>query len=118
MLFLLPCVKILASAGTLDLRSPKICVQVKSTDTPVYRIVLDQLGSMMKNFGAEYSLLVSWSGFKSSVLNKTAKKFFEIWLWTHKEIIGKFLRYYDQMDDEIKKLISLKKFRVVSNDDH
>lgn len=55
-------VDILASAGTLGFGSPKICVQVKSTDAPVDRIVLDQLGGVMKNFGAEYGLLVSWSG--------------------------------------------------------
>ena len=75
------------------------------------------LGGVMKNFGAEYGLLVSWSGFKSSVINETAKQFFEIRLWTHKEIIEEFLRYYDQMDDEIKELIPLKKIWVVSNDD-
>lgn len=103
-------VDILASAGTLGFGSPKICVQVKSTDAPVDRIVLDQLGGVMKNFGAEYGLLVSWSGFKSSVINETAKQFFEIRLWTHKEIIEEFLRYYDQMDDEIKELIPLKRF--------
>ena len=73
--------------------------------------------SWAKNFGAEYGLLVSWSGFKSSVINETAKQFFEIRLWTHKEIIEEFLRYYDQMDDEIKELIPLKKIWVVSNDD-
>lgn len=108
-------VDILASAGTLGFGSPKICVQVKSTDAPVDRIVLDQLGGVMKNFGAEYGLLVSWSGFKSSVINETAKQFFEIRLWTHKEIIEEFLRYYDQMDDEIKELIPLKKIWVVNN---
>ena len=103
-------VDILASAGTLGFGSPKICVQVKSSDAPVDRIVLDQLGGVMKNFGAEYGLLVSWSGVKSSVINETAKQFFEIQLWTHKEIIQEFLRYYDQMDAEIKELIPLKKY--------
>lgn len=108
-------VDILASAGTLGFGSPKICVQVKSADAPVDRIVLDQLGGVMKNFNAEYGLLVSWSGFKSSVINETAKQFFEIRLWTHKEIIEEFLRHYDQMDDEIKELIPLKKIWVVNS---
>lgn len=110
-------VDILASAGTLGFGSPKICVQVKSSDAPVDRIVLDQLGGVMKNFGAEYGLLVSWSGFKSSVINEIAKQFFEIRLWTHKEIIQEFLRYYDQMDAEIKEVIPLKKIWVVNTDD-
>lgn len=107
-------VDILASAGTLGFGSPKICVQVKSTNAPVDRIVLDQLGGVMKNFGAEYGLLVSWSGFKNSVINETAKQFFEIRLWTHKEIIEELLRYYEQIDDEIKELIPLKKIWVVN----
>ena len=96
-------VDILASAGTLGFGSPKICVQIKSTDAPVDRIVLDQLGGVMKNFGAEYGLLVSWSGFKSSVISETAKQFFEIRLWTHKEIIEEFLKYYDQIDEDVYK---------------
>ena len=41
----------------------------------------------------------------------------KLYFWTHKEIIEEFLRYYDQMDDEIKELIPLKKIWVVSNDD-
>lgn len=108
-------VDILASSGTLGFGSPRICVQVKSTDAPVERIVLDQLAGVMKKFNAEYGLLVSWSGFKSSVIREKAKQFFEIRLWTHREIISEFLRHYDQMDDEIKEMIPLKKIWVVNN---
>ena len=71
----------------------------------------------MKNFRAEYGLLLSWSGFKSSVINETAKQFIEIRLWTHNEIIPEFLRYYNQMDDEIKELISLNRIWVVNSND-
>ncbi len=107
-------VDILASGGILGFGSPKICVQVKSTDAPVDRIVLDQLGGVMKNFKADYGLLVSWSGFKNSVISETAKQFFDIRLWTHKEVIDEFLRYYDQMEDEIKEVIPLKRIWVVN----
>lgn len=106
-------VDILASPGALGFGSPKICVQVKSTDAPADRMVLDQLGGVMKNFGAEYGLLVSWSGFKSSVTSETAKQFFDIRLWTHKEVIEEFLKHYDQMDEEMKAFIPLKKIWVV-----
>ncbi|MDD4699076.1 MAG: restriction endonuclease [Oscillospiraceae bacterium] len=110
-------VDILASAGTLGFGSPKICVQVKSSDTPVDRITLDQLGGVMKNFNAEYGLLVSWSGFKSSVINETAKQFFDIRFWSHKEIIEEFLTHYNEMDNEIKELIPLKKIWVINTID-
>ena len=33
----------------------------------------------------------------------------------HKEIIEEFLKYYDQMDDDIKELIPLKKIWVVNS---
>lgn len=106
-------VDILACYGALGFGSPKICVQVKSGDAPVDRTVLDQLGGVMKNLNAEYGLLVSWNGFKSSVINETANQFFDIRLWTHKEIIDEFLNCYNQMDDEIKTFIPLKKIWVV-----
>ena len=57
---------ILAAGGEMGFGSPKICVQVKSHDTPVDRPTLDQLGGVMNKVGAEYGLLVSWSGFKQS----------------------------------------------------
>ena len=76
-------VDILAPAGTLGFGSPKICVQVKSTDAPVDRIVLDQLGGVMKNFGAEYGLPVVVQRVSNQL---KAKQFFEIRLWSHKEI--------------------------------
>ncbi|OGO90304.1 MAG: restriction endonuclease [Clostridiales bacterium GWF2_38_85] len=110
-------VDILASSGVLGFGGQKICVQVKSSDTPIDRIVLDQLGGVMKNFNADYGLLVSWSGFKTSVINETAKQFFDIRLWTHKEIIEEFLKYYDVMGDDIKELIPLKKIWVVNSID-
>ena len=110
-------VDILASGGEFGFGSPKICVQVKSSDTPVDRIVLDQLVGVVKNFHANYGLLVSWSGFKNSVINETATQFFDIRLWTHKEVISEFLRYYDVLDAEIKEMIPLKRIWVVNQQD-
>jgi len=110
-------VDILASPGILGFGSPKICVQVKSSDSPVERSVLDQLTGVMTNYHAQYGLLVSWSGFKNSVTSETAKQFFNIRLWTHKEVIGELLNHYDQMDESIKEMIPLKKIWVVNQID-
>lgn len=46
--------------------------------TPVDRPTLDQLGGVMNKVGAEYGLLVSWSGFKSSVEQERGNQFFKI----------------------------------------
>lgn len=110
-------VDILAAQGSLGFDSPRICVQVKATDTPVDRPTLDQLIGTMSNFKADYGLLVSWSGFKTSVINETASQFFKVRLWTHKEIVDEFIANYEKLDDEFRLEIPLKRIWVVSNTD-
>lgn len=110
-------VDLLASPGILGFGNPKICVQVKSSDSPVDRSVLDQLGGVMKNFGAEYGLLVSWSGFKLSVQHEIAKQFFNIRLWSYKEIVEEFLTHYESMDESIKELVPLKKIWIINTEE-
>lgn len=108
-------VDILASSGLLGFGSPKICVQVKTTDAPVDRPTLNQLVGTMKTFGAEYGLLVSWSGFKNSVMAEIPKEFFNIRFWSHKEIMEQFLKYYEVLDPEIKEMIPLKKIWILDD---
>lgn len=108
-------VDLLASSGEFGFEAPKICVQVKSTDGAVERTVLDQLIGTMANVGADYGLLVSWGGFKSSIIRDIPMQFFKIRLWSHIEIINEFLKCYDLLDDEIKQEIPLKKIWVLDN---
>lgn len=95
-------VDILAAQGQLGFGSPKICVQVKTSDTPVDRPTLDQLIGTMHNFKAEHGLLVSWSGFKSTVDKEIATQFFNVRLWDQKAIIEELLANYDKLDSDIK----------------
>ncbi|MEM7011553.1 MAG: restriction endonuclease [Verrucomicrobiota bacterium] len=46
-------VDLLAAPEALGFGEPRICVQVKSTDSPVERAVLDQLIGTMQNFNAQ-----------------------------------------------------------------
>ena len=105
---------ILASKGQLGFEQPKICVQVKSSDDPVDRPVLDQLIGVMQNFGADHGLLVSWSGFKSSVVKAIPNQFFRVRLWDQTDIIRELISHYDMLDDEIKAEIPLKKIWVLN----
>ena len=84
---------LLAAAGEMGFSSPKICIQVKSQDTPIDRTILDQLGGVMNNVGAEYGLLVSWSGFKESVMREEGNSFFKIRLWDSNDVIRELNRY-------------------------
>ncbi|MGO5065985.1 restriction endonuclease [Clostridium sp. LCP25S3_F8] len=102
-------VDLLASSSTLGFGSPKICVQVKAQDDPVDRPTLDQLIGTMSNYSADYGLLVSWSGFKTSVIKEIPKQFFKVGLWNSKNIIEEIFINYDKLSDEIKTEIHLKR---------
>lgn len=102
-------VDLLASPDTLGFGSPKICIQIKTNDTPVDRPTLDQLIGTMSNFGADYGMLISWSGFKTSVIKEIPKQFFKVRLWDSKTIMQEIFNNYDNLSDEIKTEIPLKK---------
>lgn len=90
-------------------------MQVKSTDSAVERPVLDQLIGTMANVGADYGLLVSWGGFKSSIIREIPMQFFKVRLWSHIEILNELLQCYDLLDEDIKQEIPLKKIWVLGD---
>ncbi|TCL75300.1 restriction system protein [Hydrogenispora ethanolica] len=102
-------VDILAAPGELGFGRPRICVQVKSSDSPIDRPTLDQLIGVMQNFNADQGLLVSWGGFKSSIDKEIPAQFFRVRLWDQQSIIDELLRYYDKLDEDIKAEIPLKR---------
>lgn len=106
-------VDLLASSGCLGFSSPKICVQVKSTEGPIERTVLDQLIGTMANVGADFGLLVSWGGFKKSIIEDQKTQFFRVRLWSRIDIINEFLACYDRLDESIKQEIPLKQIWVL-----
>ena len=91
---------------------PRICVQVKSGGSPVGVTVLRELQGVMKNFGAEQGLLVSWGGFKDSVYREARTLFFEIRLWDADKLVEGVLESYDKLADEIQAELPLKRIWV------
>jgi len=106
-------VDILASRGSLGFDPPRICVQVKSGDNALERTVLDQLVGAMTNHKADYGMLVSWGGFKSTIQREEANQFFKVRLWTHREIIKEFLQHYEDLPEEIHETIPLKRIWII-----
>jgi len=102
-------VDLLAGAGALGFEGPKICVQVKSGDTPVDRPTLDQLIGAMQNVGAESGLLVSWSGFKGTVDKELPAQFFRVRLWDQDNLINEIFENYEQLGEEIRADLPLKR---------
>ncbi len=106
---------ILASSGVLGFAEPRICVQVKSQDTPCERAVLDALGGVMKKVNATHGLLVCWGGFKSSIDKEAAQQFFHVRLWDADDLIDSMLAVYDKLDAGIRADLPLKQVWVLAD---
>jgi restriction system protein len=102
-------IDILAAPGTFGFAEPRICVQVKSQQSPVERAVLDALGGVMKKVNATHGLLVAWGGFKGSVDKEEAQQFFHVRLWDADDLIDELLAVYDKLDADIRAQIPLKR---------
>lgn len=106
-------VDILAGAGPLGLDAPRICVQVKSTTSPVDVKVLRELQGVMSKFNATQGLLVSWGGFTESALKEARGAFFNIRLWDSGDLIKAILKYYDGFSNDLKAELPLKKIWIL-----
>ncbi|MHB9036589.1 MAG: restriction endonuclease [Armatimonadota bacterium] len=100
---------ILAGGGPMGFDPPRLCVQVKSQDSPVDVSVLRDLQGTLKNFGAEQGLLVSMGGFKSSVLSEARRVYFEIRLWDASDLVQNLLANYEKLREDTQAELPLKR---------
>jgi len=110
-------IDILAAPAPLGFGEPRICVQVKSGDTPVDAPTLNQLIGAMQNVHASQGLLVSWGGFKSSVDKEIPAQFFRVRMWDQKVLINELLAHYDKLDEDVRAELPLKRIWTIATDD-
>lgn len=108
-------VDILAGSGALGFGEPRLCVEVKSGDTPVDRSTVDKLLGAMTKFNTKEGLFVSWSGFKTNVNKELAQSFFRMRLWSQRELLEALFANYDRLDDDIKAELPLKRIWTVTS---
>jgi len=102
-------VDIIAGKGPMGFDIPKLCVQVKSSETPADVAVLRELHGVMKGFNATQGLLVSWSGFKNSVDPEARRLFFEIRLWDSRDLVKALLSNYERLPEALQAELPLKR---------
>lgn len=105
---------ILAGAGPLGFGNPRLVVEVKSQDSPVDRPSVDKLLGAVAKFGAQEGLFVSWGGFKGNVEKELAASFFRVRLWTQKQLLEQLFAHYEELDDELKAELPLKRIWIVA----
>jgi restriction system protein len=85
-------VDILAGAGPLGFDNPKICIQVKSSASPVDVKILRELQGVMSKVRAEQGLLVSWGGFNTKAIQEARDAFFSIRLWDSADLLKSYFQ--------------------------
>lgn len=105
---------ILASSGPLGFGNPQLCVEVKSGTGGIDRSTVDKLLGAMSKFGAAHGLFVSWSGYKKNVQKELAQSFFKLRLWNQKDLLDAIFAHYDQLDDDLKAELPLKRIWTVA----
>jgi len=100
---------IIAGRGPMGFDPPRLCVQVKSGHGPEGVKTLHELQGVMKNFGADQGLLVSWGGFTDSVYREARKLFFDVRLWDAGQFVEALLASYEKLSDEVQAELPLKR---------
>lgn len=102
-------VDIVAGQGPLGFGAPRLCVQVKSGSQTEDIKTVRELQGVVRQFGAQQGLLVSWGGFKGSVISEKRRLFFEIRLWDADDVIDAVLENYERLPDDVKAELPLKR---------
>ena len=105
---------ILAGNGPMGFGDQQICVEVKSGTDPIGREVADKLLGAVDKFRAAQGLLVSWGGFRTNVQKELASTFFKLRLWSRGELLEQLFDNYEDLDDEIKAELPLKRMWTVA----
>lgn len=108
---------ILAGSGPLGFSTPRLCVEVKSEDSPIGREAVDKLLGAGKKFSADQVLFVAWGGFKRNVHKEMAAQFFQLRLWTQKELLEQLFEQYERLDEDLKAELPLKQVWMVASQD-
>jgi len=102
-------VDIVAGRGPMGFEQPRLCVQVKSSDSPLDVKALRELQGVMSNFGADQGLLVSWGGFKTAAESEARRQFFQMRLWDADDLIDALLENYDRIPEDLRAELPLKR---------
>lgn len=106
-------IDILASGGPLGFDSPRIAVQVKSSDEAVNALTLQQFLGAMDDFDADHGLFVSWGGFNTESERRSRTEYFRIRLWDAEDLMAAIFTHYDKFDEELRAELPLKKVWIL-----
>jgi restriction system protein len=105
---------IIAGRGPLGFDRPRLCVEVKSEDSLIDRPAIDKLLGAVSKFDADFGLFDAWGGFRAKTHLETISGFFQVRLWTQKEILENLFANYHKFDEELRADLPLKQIWAVA----
>ncbi len=102
-------VDLVAGHGPMGFDAPRMIVQVKSEDAAIDVKVVRELKGLLKEFSADYGLIVAWGGFKGSVEKESMRHFFEVRLWTGDDLIRELQLVYEELSETVQAEVPLKR---------
>ena len=108
---------IVAGQGPLGFDAPRLVVQVKSGDIVVDHPTLQSLNGCIHDANAAHGLIVSWAGFKRTVLKETNKQYFRVRFWGRDELIDALLSVYERLPEDIRATLPFKRIWALVSDD-
>jgi restriction system protein len=102
-------VDILAGRGALGLEGPRLCVQVKSSESPADVTTLRTLQGSMSTFKSEQGLLVAWGGLNGPAEKESRHSYFAVRVWDSAALLDAVFRNYDTLASDVKAELPLKR---------
>jgi restriction system protein len=109
-------VDIIAGMGPMGFDVPRLIVQVKSGDSPSDVSVIRELEGVMRRFGADQCLFVSWAGFRSSVFKEFRQNYFKVRLWDAGTLVAALLECYEKLEPDLQAELPLKRIWMIAGD--
>ena len=100
----------------LGFGEPRIVVQVKSSDAPADVTVLRTLKGTMADFRADQGLLVSWGGFKETLIREARNDYFKLRLWNQEELLEALFADYERLDEDLRAELPLKRIWAIARE--
>lgn len=107
-------IDISAGRGPLGLDSPRLLIQVKSGGQ-IGAPVVSQLQGVMSTFGADQGLLVAWGGLTKPARDALRHQHLRVRVWEATDVVSAVLRTYDQLAEELKARLPLKRVWVLND---
>lgn len=110
-------IDIVAGRGALGFEEPRLVVQVKSGDITADQPTLQSLLGCVQDTHANQGLLVSWSGFKPTVLKRTNDLYFRVRFWGRDDIMNALFSVYEDLPEEIRAELPLQRIWTLVPED-